>query len=376
MRYTTIVEKSDKTLLEIIGALEQFEKDRFIAGIQARHYTKFQIEQTLDMVRSYQSRMNMEARSLMCFSENFIQQFATDNNKCFNEAQRYFNRIRSTLCALKKVFQKTTVRSMVQLPEGVQQPTVFERSPLSYGACVIDMYGLASYDEVVQQLYHELDTLMTTATATLALCHQMIENEAMIREDKEMLLTIYQNSCQELMRGMREYADLMDSSQPLPETELNRRRAKAQSMEEFLKAEYHNVPKKEFKQYVWLEAVRQGQNDGLTEEETYLWTNDHDRVQRVRWAIEHFDAMDVEGQHGKIDSVSLVYFLKWCGVESKKERRLYQYFCDNYQGRFQPLVWSAVSKERKEQREHGVTDREAAEAFQRMLDILSELIAV
>ena len=119
MRYTTIVEKSDKTLLEIIGALEQFEKDRFIAGIQARHYTKFQIEQTLDMVRSYQSRMNMEARSLMCFSENFIQQFATDNNKCFNEAQRYFNRIRSTLCALKKVFQKTTVRSMVQLPSTV-----------------------------------------------------------------------------------------------------------------------------------------------------------------------------------------------------------------------------------------------------------------
>ena len=72
MRYSTIVEQNDKTLLEIIGALEQFEKDRFIAGIQARHYTKFQMEQTLDMVRSYQARMNMEARALMRFAENFI----------------------------------------------------------------------------------------------------------------------------------------------------------------------------------------------------------------------------------------------------------------------------------------------------------------
>ena len=119
MRYSTIVEKDDKTLLEIIDALNQFEKDRFIAGIQARHYTKFQIEQTLDMVNSYQSRMNIEARSLVKFSEDFIQQFATDNNKCFETAERYFNRIRSTLSALKKVFQKTCPRSMVQLPEGV-----------------------------------------------------------------------------------------------------------------------------------------------------------------------------------------------------------------------------------------------------------------
>ena len=68
MRYSTIVEKDDKTLVEIITALEQF---------------------------------------------------ATDNNKCFETAQRYFNRIRSTLCAIKKVFQKTTPRSMVQLPEGI-----------------------------------------------------------------------------------------------------------------------------------------------------------------------------------------------------------------------------------------------------------------
>ena len=106
MRYSTIVEKDDKTLVDIIAALEQFEQDRFIAGIQARHYTKYDIEQALDMVVSYQSRMNVEARSLVRFSETFIRQFATDNNTCFNEAQRYFNRIRSTLCALKKVFQK------------------------------------------------------------------------------------------------------------------------------------------------------------------------------------------------------------------------------------------------------------------------------
>lgn len=376
MRYSTIVEKDDKTLLEIIEMLEQFEKERFIAGLQMRHYSTFQIEQTLDMVRSYQSRLNMEARALSNFSESFIQQFATDNNKCFKEAQRYFNRIRSTLCALKKVFQMTCQKSMAQLPEGKEHPSVFERSPLGKGAYMVDMYGLASYDDAVQQLYHEMETLLTTATATLALCHQMIENEKMIREDAELLKSIYKNSCQQLMGSVREYAGMMEAPDQLPETDLNKRRRKARSMDDFLRAEYHNVPKQEFKKYVWLEAVRQGRNDGLTEEETFLWPNNHEKVQAVRWAVENFDMMDVEGQLGKLNSVSMVYFLKWCGVEKAKEKRLYQYFCDTYKGKFHPLVWSSISKERKEQHERGITDRGAAATFQRMLEVVSELLAV
>ena len=40
MRYSTIVEKDDKTLVEIIEALEQFERERFIAGIQGDNAQK------------------------------------------------------------------------------------------------------------------------------------------------------------------------------------------------------------------------------------------------------------------------------------------------------------------------------------------------
>jgi hypothetical protein len=376
MRYSTIVEKNDKTLLEIIDALEQFEEDRFIAGIQARHYSKFQLEQTLDMVRSYQSRMNIEVRALVQFSETYIQQFATDNNKCFNHAERYFNRIRSTLGGLKKVFQKTCPRSMVQLPNKDQKPSVFERSPLSYGVCVMDMYGIASYDDVVQELYHELETLLSTAVGVLGLCHQMIESEKMIRDDMDQLKTIYRESCRSLMSGLREYSELMGTCGQVPETDLSRRKASAGSLDDFLRKEYHNVAKKEFKLFVWQEAMRRGQSDGLTEEETFLWTDNHDKVKLVRWAIEHFDELDVEGQQGKLDSVSIVYFLRWCGVATRKEKRLYQYFCSNYCGCFQPLVWSAVSKERKEQMEHGISSEEATRKFQKMLDMLSEAVAV
>jgi hypothetical protein len=50
MRYSTIVEKDDKTLLEIIDMLEQFERDKFIAGLQMRHYSLFNVHKGSDSV--------------------------------------------------------------------------------------------------------------------------------------------------------------------------------------------------------------------------------------------------------------------------------------------------------------------------------------
>jgi hypothetical protein len=238
------------------------------------------------------------------------------------------------------------------------------------------MWGLSSYDDCVQVLYNRLETLLTTAATTLALCHRMIESEEKIRQDVHQLKSIYDESCEQLMSSVREFADFMGVVQQMPETDLGERRKKARSMDEFLKKEYHNVPKKEFKKYVFLELMRKGKNDGLTEEETYLFHDDHEKVHKVRKAIEHFDEMGVEGQQGKLDSTTIVFFLKWCAVEKGKEKRMYQYFCDNYKGRYKLLVWSAVSKTRKEQRELGITERGAADSFQKMMESIDKEVAV
>ena len=65
-----------------------------------------------------------------------------------------------------------------------------------------------------------------------------------------------------------------------------------------------------------------------------------------------------------------------CALERAKEKRLYQYFSDMYKGKFHLLVWSSVSKERKELRDRGITDHGAAATFQRMLDAVLELVTV
>ena len=59
MIYSTIVEKNESALQQIIDALDLFEKERFVAGIQAGRFSKYEIVQTLEMVQVYQKRMNI-----------------------------------------------------------------------------------------------------------------------------------------------------------------------------------------------------------------------------------------------------------------------------------------------------------------------------
>jgi len=374
MRYSTIVEQDDSALMEIINALNQFEQERFIAAIQAGNCKPYDIQQTLDLVRLYQLRMNVEARALLKFSETFIGQFATDNNHCFKTAENYFNRISKTLSGLKKVFRKTCPTSRKQLPAGVSNPSVFDRSPLSYGEHERDVFGLGSYDSAVQELYQNLETLFTTATNILGLCHQMIEREEDIRQDTEQLRAIYRKSCDSLMVSVKEVSKFMTDTEVVSGREMMRRKAKARSMDDFLQREYHNVSKSVFKKYVWLEATSLGQDEGLTKEEVFLWPDHHEKVFEVRHVIALFDRLDhVEGQEGKFNSGIIVEFLKWCGVDRPKEKRLYKYFCDNYKGQYKPLVWSSISKERKELLEIShLTDQQLAGSFKRRLSLLSE----
>jgi hypothetical protein len=69
----------------------------------------------------------------------------------------------------------------------------------------------------------------------------------------------------------------------------------------------------------------------------------------------------------------IVEFIKWCGVEKDKEKRLYRYFRDNYRGDLKPLVWSSVCKKRKELKvEDHLTDQELIESFEKRLSELTD----
>ena len=369
MRYSTIVEKDDKTLLEIITAVQQFEEDRFLASLSVRRHTPYDIQQATLTVREYQARMNREVLALDHFADMFIKEFATDNNKCFETAQRLFNRIRSTISASRKVFRKTC--PIVRKPKA-ERPSIFRRSVLSFGFCQRDLFGVNSYEEAVKILYEDLKTFFTTVVSTLVLCRRMIHTEMTVKEDDQMCLAIYKECREKALASVRDFTESLGMTTILPETELLQRKRKAKSLSSYAKENYHQFDAAAFKMSVLVEAVRQGRNDGLTDDEARLWPNDHEKALQVRHAIEKLDGLEgAEGQKGKLNGHLMVEFVKWCGVAKGMEKNMYEtYFLKTYKGRLAALSWSTICKVRKEHEDMQITDDEDRVSFENRLEKL------
>lgn len=375
----TIVEHDQSGIEMILNALENLLKERYIEGIRTKHRTIHEIEQMAEMVKIYQHRINVESNAITRFSETFIRQFATDNNKCFETTEVLFKKVKSTIASLKKVFHKTTEIDRRQLPEGVEAPSVFKKSALGDGEYSPDCFGFESFPEPVKDLYNALETLFASATAVLALCHQIIAIEEETRNDIVMLRQIYKDSCEELYGAVRAATSFFINTDNLPINELEERRKKAGSddNEQFLKEAYHTVDKKVMTQYLILKEIREAQNKGLTPVEASFWKGDCEKAFMVRLVIEKFDLVErVVGQKGRLESTAIVEFLKWCGVPKNEEKRLYEkLFTPIYKknGKYIVLGWTAIDTKRKLLKDCGDTEEKLASDFEKRIENIFSL---
>ena len=370
MRYKTIVEKNESSLLQIIKAVECFNVGGFLESLRKRNLSTYEIDQLADEVKEYQLKMNREVKALVKFSENFLTSYATENNRCYETAEKLFDHIRSTISGARKVLRKTCPRRMRRQPEGKEQPLFYLRSMLTVGSHTGDLFGIESFECSVQQLFHEMTTFFATVLSTLALCHRMIVSEREIRQDADRCLDIYNDTCAKLMDEVNQMSRWLGNVKDLSENTLLKRKHQARSEKAFARENYHQYTPAELKQMLMIEVLRRGQNDGLTEEEALLWPNDHEQALKVRRVIPLIDQLGAEGLKGKMDSGLIIEFLKWCKVDSKLEKRLYQYFCRAYKeqgGRLQVLGWSSISQVRKDRRDREISDEEQAASFERLL---------
>jgi hypothetical protein len=245
-------------------------------------------------------------------------------------------------------------------------------SPLGGGAYTLDAFGLESFEKPVQDLYHAIDTLFSSSATALALCHLMIEEEDKARNDVVRLRQIYRDSCDELLDAVKSATAFVTGTQELPENELEERRKKAKSEEEFLKENYHKFDKKILTQYLIIKSIQQGRREGLTELEAFFFRKNRERALQVREVIAHFDELpDVEGQKDSLNSTVMVEFLKWCGLVESQEIKFYKdYFLPAYSAkkrRYKSLGWNTISGKRKELKDLGDTDEKLAADFEKRL---------
>ncbi|MBQ7509519.1 MAG: hypothetical protein IJT53_01215, partial [Prevotella sp.] len=244
MLYSTIVQRNETGFNQMYLAAREFEELNVLEAIIACKFDKKKVEQTLNLVRMYQARLNIESMDLVEFSNNFIEEYATDNNECFRLAEKLVRRIGTTITGSMKIFRKfcPVVRRKLDSVGNIV-PTL-DYSRLTFRQFYGQMFGVEVYIDLVKTLLHELATFFYHLLSVLALCKDMIRKEEEVRGDYKRLKSIFEKSCDELLHNVRKVNETFGQVQLISDKELEERRKNARPMSEWLAADYHSHDKK------------------------------------------------------------------------------------------------------------------------------------
>ena len=348
MIYNSIVEKDESGLQMILEAAEKFEKDKYLYAITERHFNKNEVLEILYFVKEYRIKLEKEHYALAMFAITFNKQYDTDNNKCFCTAEKIFNRIRSTISGSKKIYKKFCKRSMKPIPPLVKDEnyaSVFKRSTLLSECRNGDLFGYKHYDEVVYELYKELEDCFKELIKCLALCHAVIWEEEQIRNSPDLCLKIYRDCVNQIEKNAVFMIRLFRQSKNTTVIdEIGEKMKTAKSLKKCICDGFHNFNNDSFQIHVVTELMNREQD--MNEEENLLWPQDKDKVEKIRLIISHFDELEPEGQHGKLSGAAVAAFMLWCGIgraDYKCKMFVEDYFNKEYKGKYKTVNVNTIN---------------------------------
>ncbi len=384
MLYSTIVQRDETGLNEIYEAAREFEEENVLEALLSCKFDTKKVVQTLNLVRIYQGRLNIESMDLVEFSEGFIEQYATDHNECFRVAEKLVRRIGSTITGSMKIFRKFCPRVQRRVDGAGNVVPALDYSLLTRRKFYGLMFGAEAFDEPVKTLLHELASFFFHLVATLKVCKDMIRQEEEVRGDIQRLKAIYENSCDVMLTSVRDVFDTFGKVKLISEEELAERRRNARPLSERLAADYHAHSKQWMKKEAYMHRLASGRQYGLDEKGSVLWADNPEQGKMVCEVIAKLDTLNIpfkhskkaeaNGKKGTLDSREMVYMLKWSGVsrmspdgkkviDEPKERQFYLYLQEHYKGDFMLPTWQAVCRERKFIYKEGISMRHMVQLF-------------
>jgi hypothetical protein len=365
------------------AALEFDEMNVLEAVIDCK-FDEEKVEQTLNIVRMYQARLNIESMDLVEFSNNFIEQYATDHNECFRIAEKLIKRIGTTITGSMKIFRKfcPVVRRKLDSVGNIV-PTL-DYSRLTFRQFHGQLFGVEGYIDLVKTLLHEMATFFYHLLSVMALCKEMIHREEEVRGDYNRLKEIFEKSCDELLHNVRKVNEAFGQVQLISNTELEERRKNARPMKEWLATDYHSHDRQWLMREGYIRRLVSGRQFGLDETASNLWAKNPEWGRHICSLIPVLDTLGIPHRNSKkakelrkmgtFDAREMAYFLKYSAVshlsedgqtvvDEANEKQFYLYLQDKYRGDYCFPTWQAVCGERKYCAKENITMKEMADCF-------------
>lgn len=389
MLYSTIVQRDETGFNMIYEAAREFEELNVLEAIIACKFDKKKVEQTLNLVRMYQLRLNNESIELVAFSENFIEEYATDHNECFRLTEKLVRRIGTTITGSMKIFRKFCPVVRRKLDGAGNIVPTLDYTRLTFRQFSGQLFGVEVYIELVQTLFYELSTFFYHLVTVLKICKDMIRQEEEVMGDYERLKQIFEKSCDEVLHCVNDVFDTFGQVKLISEEELAERRKNARPMKEWLAKDYHAHDKKWLKREGYIRRLVSGRQYGLDEKASLFWAKNPEWGRKVCDLIPKLDTLHIPYKHSKkaeeagkkgtYDAREMVYLIKWSGVSSMSEdgktvineaneRQFYEnYLKKKYKGEYLLPSWQAVCRERRFCYKEKISMQEMANNFAALL---------
>lgn len=384
MLYSTIVQRDETGLNQLYEAAREFNEQNVLDAILDCNFTQKKVAQTQEYLRMCQSRLNTESMDLIEFSETFIEQYATDHNECFRIAEKLLRRIRTTITGSIKLFRQFCPRVRHRYEEAGKIVPVLDYSLLTARRYRGHFFNSEIYDKQVQTLIHELAAFFFHLLATLKVCRDMIKKEEVTRGDFNRVKEIYENSCENELKSLRDVFDSFGGVKLVSDEELEERRKNARPMKEWITREYHTHDRRWMKKQAYIQKLTSGSRYGLDEKASVLWSNNPEWGKEVCALMARLDTLNLgfkrskkaeqAGKKGTFDARVMAYMLKWSRVsrvsddgttviDEAREKQFYLYLQEKYTGECMLPTWQAVCRERKFLYSQSITQEHMAQCF-------------
>ena len=203
----------------------------------------------------------------------------------------------------------------------------------------------SAYEDVVYELFDELEECFKKLIMCLALCHAVIWEEEQIRKSPERCLKIYHDCFNQIVDNTKYMIRLFRKNSSTTELdEIGEKMKSAKSLQKFICDGYHNYNTTSFNIHVVTKVLNDEQD--ATPVETLLWQQDFQMIKKARCVIAHFDELEPEGQKGKLYGPTVTAFMLWTGVglsDSKRKMFVEEYFNKEYKGKYKTVKVGAVN---------------------------------
>lgn len=327
---------TEENLQTVLTAIENFNFDRLLAALKDRRSLSVSDILAMDArITEATSKLQTEYARLQDEAPAFNKRFVHRNNHYFSSAEALLRKIRSGVARFKDLYSRLTpnrTSAYQGLPMPEDKPSIYDRSLLGNAAYTPSLFPETVRPEV-KQLYEHIVAFLAQMEDALNLCKDVLDDEALIREDagqcRELYMDFKDEHYSHIKQLLRQITASWNDIEKITNPAICLREQTA-SDEEFSQQGFHNLEYEDVCQLATKEIVEESQRGEFSKEELMLFPDNRPLILRVRHIIVDFESYLPEGFNGKkIPASTIACLLRWS--KPKEDFAFVKYFKKTYE---------------------------------------------